>query len=193
MREGDAMRYPQSLTMAFVASAFLAGALAGASARAEEASVEMHLITAQGIGQSLGTLTTMDSANGLVVKLDLAAELSPGAHGFHVHQNGACEAMEKDGAMVAGLAAGGHFDPGDTGKHLGPSGEGHLGDLPVLYVGVDENGALPVTHALVAPRLTLADIRGKAIVIHAAGDNFRDTPKPLGGGGARVACGLVPE
>jgi len=36
-----------------------------------------------------------------------------------------------------------------------------------------------------------ADVNGYVIVIHASGDNFSDQPKPLGGGGARVACGVV--
>jgi Cu-Zn family superoxide dismutase len=44
---------------------------------------------------------------------------------------------------------------------------------------------------LTAPRLTVADARGKALMIHAGGDNYSDQPKPLGGGGGRVACGVV--
>jgi Cu-Zn family superoxide dismutase len=43
----------------------------------------------------------------------------------------------------------------------------------------------------VAPRLTVADIKGRAIMIHAHGDNYSDDPKPLGGGGARIACGVI--
>jgi len=39
--------------------------------------------------------------------------------------------------------------------------------------------------------LSLADFEGKALMIHAGGDNFSDTPKPLGGGGERIACGVV--
>ena len=39
--------------------------------------------------------------------------------------------------------------------------------------------------------LTLADFRGKSLMIHEGGDNYSDTPKPLGGGGTRIACGVV--
>jgi Cu-Zn family superoxide dismutase len=109
-----------------------------------------------------------------------------------VHEKGDCGAGMKGGKPVAGLAAGGHYDPAKTGKHLGPSGDGHLGDLPAIYVEIDEDGFKPVTHTLVAPRLKIADVLGKALIIHADGDNYRDTPLPLGGGGARVACGVVP-
>ena len=43
-----------------------------------------------------------------------------------------------------------------------------------------------------APRITdLAALRGKTLMIHAGGDNYSDQPKPLGGGGARIACGVI--
>lgn len=162
------------------------------AAAADEVTVDMHLIDKTGVGAKIGTVRAFDSDNGLILQLDLAAELSPGAHGFHLHENGSCEPAMKDGEPVPGLAAGGHYDPEGTGQHRGPSGDGHLGDLPVIYVGVDEDGALAVKRPLVAPRLSVADLRGRALVIHAGGDNYRDDPAPLGGGGARVACGVVP-
>jgi superoxide dismutase, Cu-Zn family len=28
-------------------------------------------------------------------------------------------------------------------------------------------------------------------MIHAGGDNYADQPQPLGGGGARIACGVI--
>jgi Cu-Zn family superoxide dismutase len=40
--------------------------------------------------------------------------------------------------------------------------------------------------------LKLEDIAGRSIVIHEGGDNYSDSPQPLGGGGARVACGVIP-
>ncbi|MDX1423016.1 MAG: superoxide dismutase [Cu-Zn] SodC [Kiloniellales bacterium] len=180
---------------ALISGAALCAALlfAGAASAQERVEIEMFKLTKDGMGSRLGTITAFDTDNGFLgLKFDLSADLPPGGHGLHVHENGSCDPAEKDGEMVPGLAAGSHYDPQGTGKHEGPSGSGHLGDLPVLYVNVDEDGARPVTHTLVAPRLTLADIRGLAIVIHAGSDNFRDDPKPLGGGGARIACGLIP-
>jgi len=64
---------------------------------------------------------------------------------------------------------------------------GHLGDLPALKVAAD--GTAKVT--VVAPRLKLADVQGRAIMVHAGGDNYSDSPKPLGGGGDRIACGVI--
>lgn len=149
--------------------------------------VTVHAIDATGIGPALGTIEATESAQGLTLTPRLGG-LPPGPHGFHLHQNGDCGAKEQDGKPVAGLAAGGHFDPRSTGKHRGPLQEdGHLGDLPVLVAGPDGRAATPV----VAPRLGLADLKGRAIVIHAGPDNYADEPKPLGGGGARIACGVV--
>jgi Cu-Zn family superoxide dismutase len=45
--------------------------------------------------------------------------------------------------------------------------------------------------AVIAPNLKLADVKGRAIMIHAGGDNYSDQPAPLGGGGARIACGVI--
>ena len=44
---------------------------------------------------------------------------------------------------------------------------------------------------LLAPRLTLSQIRGLSVMVHAGGDNYSDHPKPLGGGGERIACGVI--
>jgi len=44
---------------------------------------------------------------------------------------------------------------------------------------------------VLAPRLKLADLPGRSLMVHAGGDNHADHPAPLGGGGARVACGVI--
>jgi Cu-Zn family superoxide dismutase len=105
-----------------------------------------------------------------------------------VHEKGSCEPGMKEGKAVAALAAGGHFDPQKTGKHLGPYADGHLGDLPAIYVTADGMANYPV----LAPRLKkISEIEGKALMVHAGGDNHSDHPQPLGGGGERFACGVV--
>src|SRR6266851_4368960 len=90
--------------------------------------------------------------------------------------------------LVGTRAAGGHYDPAHAKKHLGPlSAAGHRGDLPMLVV--DSRG--DATQAVTAAHLTVEQIRGRSIMIHAGGDNYSDTPAPLGGGGARIACGVI--
>jgi Cu-Zn family superoxide dismutase len=174
------MRFVLSLACGLV----LCGA---AAAEAATAKVTVNKIDENGVGQSIGTLRLKDTAKGLSITPKLK-DLPPGPHGFHVHANGDCGPGEQNGKQVAGFAAGGHFDPDKTGKHLGPdSSDGHRGDLPVLVV--NDKGHAGKT--VVAPRLKVADVKGHAIIIHANGDNYSDQPAPLGGGGARIACGVV--
>ena len=174
------------LVASFSLLTMLAGLHTAANA-ANSKTVTMNLISDKGVGAPIGTVTLEDSADGLMLKLNLKG-LTPGDHGFHLHAKGSCAPAEKDGKMVAGLSAGGHFDPDDTQKHLGPDAVGgHKGDLPVLKVAADGSA----TESLLAPHLKLADTAGHALMIHAGGDNYSDQPKPLGGGGGRVACGVV--
>ncbi len=147
--------------------------------------ITVNEVNDQGIVKAIGTVTVTESAYGLVFSPDLKG-LTPGLHGFHLHQNNDCSPAEKDGQMVPALAAGGHYDPRNAGKHGTPWGEGHAGDLPALYV--DENGN--ANNPVLAPRLRNGDLPGRALMIHAGGDNHSDHPAPLGGGGARVACGV---
>ena len=163
------------------------GVLAAGPASAASVHVTMRTVDQAGVGDVIGTVEFHDSPKGLKIIPNLRG-LMPGQRGFHVHENPDCgPARRDDGTLVPGLAAGGHYDPEGTGRHAGPQGDGHLGDLPVLYVGA--NGR--ATRISWAPRLTLADLTGRSIVIHAGGDNYADEPEKLGGGGARVACGVV--
>lgn len=146
--------------------------------------ISVHTVSAQGIEGQIGTISFQDSPQGLVVKPNLSL-LPSGYHGFHIHEFGSCEPAEKDGKMGAALAAGAHFNPHQ--KDHGTPNDGHLGDLPVL--NVDSSGMAKT--AVVAPRLKLADIQGLSIMVHAGGDNYSDHPKPLGGGGDRIACGVI--
>ncbi len=169
-----------------VATAAIVAILVGpAIALAEAITVDVTLTDAEGLGAAVGTLTLEDTEYGLLITPDLT-HLAPGLHGFHIHQNPACGAAEKNGAIVPGLAAGGHFDPFNTGSHEGPYGTGHLGDLPPLYVDADGIATLPV----LAPRLAVAYLSGRSIMVPMDGDNFSDDPAPLGGGGARHGCGV---
>ena len=186
----------------FLASGF---ALAG-SVGAEEIDVAIHRISAEGVGEVIGEVKAVDNEYGLLLMPNLIG-LSPGIHGFHVHQNPDCGPAEKEGEMVAGLAAGGHYDPQDTGAHKGPyDPAGHLGDLPALYFEIqeatpagmvaEEKGKIEAplgaaTLPVLAPRLKTADLKGRSLMIHQGGDNYSDYPQPLGGGGSRVACGVV--
>lgn len=158
-----------------------------APALAADLTVKMQRASPEGTGAALGTITVGESDAGATFKLALH-DLPPGPHGFHVHENATCGPTLLNGAHVPAGAAGGHFDPDHAGKHEGPAGEGHLGDLPLLEAQADGAAAQTLT----APRIKdTAILKGRTLMIHAGGDNYKDAPSPLGGGGGRFACGIV--
>jgi len=152
----------------------------------KQVKVPINLIDKSGVGKPAGTITISETAHGLQLVTALRG-LPPGEHGLHVHENGSCAPADKQGQPSAGEAAGSHYDPAATKAHKGPGGGGHKGDLPKLVVGPKgtANAKLEV------PELKLEDVAGRALVIHEGGDNYSDTPKPLGGGGVRIACGVI--
>ena len=151
-----------------------------------ELEVVMYEVSKAGIGEPIGTITAREHADGILFDPELMG-LDPGLHGFHLHENPSCEPSEKDGEIVPAGAAGGHLNPDGEGAHNGPFTEGHRGDLPALYVGENGIAKLPV----LAPRLEFEQVPGHALVIHRGGDNYSEDPDALGGGGARIACGLT--
>jgi Cu-Zn family superoxide dismutase len=176
--------------MTKIISAALAAAVALALATPLSAATvvaTMYLAGPTGVGDPVGRVVFRDAAGGATIKVTLY-RLSPGRHGFHIHQNPSCGPGPVDGVSEPAGGAGAHYDPMGTGKHMGPTGKGHLGDLPILTVAAD----LTDHETLTAPRITdVTQLKGHALVIHAGGDNYADEPKPLGGGGARIACGVI--
>jgi Cu-Zn family superoxide dismutase len=135
-------------------------------------------------GKMIGTATITEQKDGVKIALKVSG-LSPGKHGFHIHENGACTPPDFK-------SAGGHFNP--LHKHHGiknPQGK-HAGDLPNLEVMEDGTAELTV----VAGETTLGKGAGAllkeggtSLVIHAAPDD--EMTDPAGNAGARVACGVV--
>ena len=167
------------MKMLVKALALSAGIMVLSTSFAATVVVNMYQTALKGTGPSIGTVTLTDSTYGMLIQPNLHG-LSPGAHGFHVHTNPDCSNN--------GLAAGDHLDPQHTNQHSGPfNASGHLGDLPVLMV--DKNGN--TTTETLAPRLTVAQVLGHSLMIHANGDNYSDQPAANGGGGARIACGVI--
>jgi Cu-Zn family superoxide dismutase len=177
------MKNPSSRIAALAAAL----ALAASGAQAAETTVTLSMAQADGAGPAVGTVRIVETPSGLVFYPQLAG-LPPGLHGFHVHENPSCGPSVKDGKTVPAGAAGGHFDPLGAKHHGEPWGDGHLGDLPPLYVSPEGTAQDPV----LAPRLMkVSDVLHHALTLHAGGDNRSDSPAPLGGGGGRVACGVI--
>ena len=127
-----------------------------------------------------GTVTFTESDSGVVIVADIKG-LTPGKHGFHVHEYGDCSALDAK-------SAGGHFNP-DNKKHSGPNDpERHVGDLGNIMAEANSTAHYQATNAL----LTLNgkhSIIGRAIIIHAGEDDL--TSQPSGNSGSRIACGVI--
>ncbi|HKU17577.1 MAG TPA: superoxide dismutase family protein [Steroidobacteraceae bacterium] len=157
--------------------------------------VAIHAITAQGVGDDVGTLSFKDTAYGLLVTPDLHG-LSAGAHALHLHEFPDCGPKPAAEGAVPGGAAGDHYDPAQKKAHRGPYADGHLGDLPNIIVEADGTSSIPV----IAPRLKVADVRGHAVMLHAGADRYSDEDAKhqhhaqaapgASKGGARMYCGV---
>ncbi|MDO4640914.1 MAG: superoxide dismutase [Cu-Zn] SodC [Neisseria sp.] len=176
------------LTLVVSLSALLSVSMPASAKQAKPLEIRMHLLDPAKNNQDIGMVEVSQSAYGLVFTPKLS-NLPAGLHGFHIHENYSCDAKEKDGKLVAGLGAGGHWDPKNTHRHGQPwEDDTHLGNLPVLIVNADGTANTPV----LAPRLKrISQVKGHSLIIHVGGDNYSENPKPLGGGGARAACGLI--
>jgi len=174
------LRYLIALTLPLIAVA-----LAGAQEKkhADHDKHEAHL-PKKGIavfipteGQQVrGTLTLVSTAAGVHITGKVTG-LTPGEHGFHIHEFG-------DLSSADGSAAGGHYNP-DGHMHGGPdSKEKHAGDLGNLKA--DKDGVAMVD---VKAEVALHFIVGRAFVVHAKADDLKT--QPSGDAGGRVALGLI--
>jgi Cu-Zn family superoxide dismutase len=133
--------------------------------------------------QVSGKLMLMPMGDGVHVSGDIGGLAPNSTHGFHIHEKGDCSAAD-------GSSAGGHFNPsGDThGRASAP--HHHLGDNDNLVA--DANGVAHVNAHFAGAMLGgggADDIVGKAVVVHANGDDY--TSQPSGNAGARIACGVI--
>ncbi len=163
--------------------------LVAASSHASNLSVDMVDLSS---GKRVGSINMHDTQYGVVFTPALSGISSEysGLHGFHIHTNPSCAPLKKDGKVILGGGAGGHYDPKKTGKHGHPwTTDNHLGDLPAIYL--DKHGR--INAPVLAPRLKASDLKGRSVMIHVGGDNYSDHPHALGGGGARMICGVIKE
>ena len=119
-------------------------------------------------------------SNGVKVVADLTG-LTPGNHGFHIHEYGDCSAED-------GTSAGGHFNPEGMPHSMPSAGKRHAGDLG--NISADKDGKAHLEY--IDPVISLSgehSIVGRGVVVHEKEDDMKT--QPTGAAGARVACGVV--
>jgi Cu-Zn family superoxide dismutase len=128
-----------------------------------------------------GTVTFTEVEDGVRVQAEITG-LTPGNHGFHVHEFGDCSAPDAS-------SAGAHFNPTDQ-PHAAPDAEArHVGDMGNVEANASGAAELNyVDHNLSLTRDKLSII-GRSVVIHEKADDLKS--QPAGDSGARVACGVI--
>jgi len=128
-----------------------------------------------------GTVTFTQMGDKVMVSAKVSG-LTPGGHGFHVHEKGDCSASD-------GMSAGGHFNP--TGKPHGDpnASDHHAGDMPMLQADASGNATLSTELGVITVGSGATDIVGKSVIVHKDADDFKT--QPTGNSGARVACGVI--
>ena len=147
----------------------------------EPASAVAAIIGAQ--GEEIGSARFQQGPHGMLLRMEIAeGGLTPGWHGVHFHEKADCSDV---GAFQL---SGGHHGKA-PGKHglMNPGGP-EAGDLPNVWAAADGSAGYEAFTVLteLAPAL---EGDGIAIVIHAGPDDHMS--QPIGGAGARVACGVI--
>jgi Cu-Zn family superoxide dismutase len=131
-------------------------------------------------GGVLGTATFTQAPGGVKVEVHVKG-LTPGKHGFHIHEFGDCSAADF-------TSAGGHFNPAGDPHGAPTDAKRHVGDLGNLEAnaqGVADLEYVDSKAAFEGP----ASILGRGVIVHAAADDLKT--QPTGNAGGRVACGVI--
>ena len=128
-----------------------------------------------------GTVKFEQKGDKVVVAARVAG-LTPGQHGFHIHEKGDCSSGD-------GMSAGGHFNPRGKPHAMPSTPDRHAGDLPMLVADGNGNAELRVELDVITIGGGDTDIVGRGLIVHKDPDDFRT--QPTGNSGARVACGVI--
>jgi len=129
-----------------------------------------------------GKLHATPAQNGVRITGELGGLSRGSTHAIHIHEKGDCSAADA-------TSAGGHFNPAQQQHGRAGSSPHHGGDMDNIVA--DANGIARVDVQAIGVSLGGGDtdIGGRAVVVHAAPDDYRT--QPAGNAGARVACGVI--
>ena len=168
----------RNLLFAFSLLSILAVAIANASA--QEVTKAIAVLHPASNSQVMGTITFTKTGDGMKVVADVTG-LTPGKHGFHIHEFGDCSAPDA-------TSAGGHFNPTNN-PHAGHDVEKrHEGDLGNIEADSSGKAHLDLTDKL----MTMSgakSIIGRSVIVHEKEDDLKT--QPTGNAGGRVACGVI--
>ena len=153
-----------------------------ATTETAQESMTVSLQGAQDDTDFAGTVSVTPEGSGVRIVADVAGVDADGMHGIHVHENGQCDHEGEGGKHFT--SAGGHFNPAGVEHACPPTDPRHAGDLGNLQVS-GGRGRLEVS----VTNLTVDQLAGKAIILHAGEDDCKT--QPTGDSGDRIACGVA--
>ena len=130
-----------------------------------------------------GKITAVPMGDGVHLTGTVGGLPPNSSHGFHVHEKGDCSAADA-------TSAGPHFNPFGTAHGKAETGAHHAGDMD--NVAANAEGVVAVDVHVKGVTLgggAVNDIAGRALIVHAAPDDY--SSQPAGNAGARVACGII--
>jgi superoxide dismutase, Cu-Zn family len=132
-------------------------------------------------GNSVRGVVTFETVEkGVLVVVNLTG-LTPGKHGFHIHEFG-------DISSDNGSSAGGHFNPMGMPHSMPMSDKRHAGDMGNIEADADGN----VHFEYIDPVMKLDgeySIIGHAVIVHEKEDDFKT--QPTGNAGGRIGYGVI--
>ena len=127
-----------------------------------------------------GTVLFETVSDGIHITADVEG-LTPGKHGFHIHEYGDISAQD-------GMNAGGHFNPSHMPHSAPMDSVRHAGDLGNLEAGADGRAHIDRVDMV----LTLngpASVIGRSVIVHEKEDDLKT--QPAGAAGARIGFGVI--
>lgn len=164
--------------------ASFAGLMALAQTPASKSTVPskgIAVVHPTGTNKVSGTVTFTPVADGVQVHAEIAG-LTPGKHGFHIHEFGDCSAAD-------GSSAGAHFNPTNQ-PHAGPDATArHEGDMGNVEADASGNAKLDYVDHHISLGNDAKSAIGRSVVVHAKPDDLKT--QPSGDAGGRIACGVI--
>ena len=147
--------------------------------RADEPTKAIAVLHSASGSQVMGTVTFTKTGDAVQVVADITG-LTPGKHGFHIHEFGDCSAPDA-------ASAGSHFNPTKKPHGAPDAGERHVGDLGNIEADKDGKAHLELKDKM----LTFSgenSILGRGVIVH---EKVDDWSQPTGNAGGRLACGII--
>jgi Cu-Zn family superoxide dismutase len=150
------------------------------SASAQETKKAIAVLHPASGSQVVGTVTFTKMDDGVQVVADVTG-LTPGKHGFHIHEFGDCSTPDA-------ISAGGHFNPTHKPHGAPDAAERHMGDLGNLEADASGKAHLEWKDKML--KFTGENsILGHAVIVHEKEDDLKS--QPVGNAGGRLACGVI--